>query len=77
MEPIEVINHDYVTVRLYKVKVEYMYGNPTGKYNLSMPEKKLRSMIDLRSTDRNYAEYKKFVESGVSGDLQDAEAVNV
>ena len=76
-EPVDIVETNLATVRLYKVKVEYMYSNPTGKYNLSMPEKKLRSMIDLRSTDRNYAEYKKFMESGTSSEFQDPEAANV
>ena len=55
MEPVAVEENDYVTVRMYKVEVEYMYGNPTGLYNLSLPEKRVRNQLDFRLPDLNYA----------------------
>ena len=35
--------HELVTVKLLEVKNEWMYSNPTGLYNLSVPEKALRT----------------------------------
>lgn len=64
MEPVAVEENDYVTVRMYKVEVEYMYGNPTGLYNLSLPEKRVHNQLDFRLPDLNYAQYKKQQEPG-------------
>lgn len=56
--------HELVTVRLFKMTCEYIYGNPTGKFNLSLPEKKLRSHLNFREREKNYAEWKKAQNSG-------------
>ena len=42
MTEIAVQEHELVTVKLIEVKNEWMYSNPTGLYNLSVPEKALR-----------------------------------
>ena len=55
MEPVIVIDNEMATVRMYKVEVEYMYSNPTGLYNLSLPEKKLRNYLNFRAREKNYA----------------------
>jgi len=54
-DPVQTIETDTVTVRLFKLDVEYMYGNPTGLYNLSLPEKKLRNHLDWKSQEKTYA----------------------
>ena len=46
-------------VRLFKIEVEYMYSNPTGRYNLSLPERKLRDYINMRAPELNYAQWKR------------------
>ena len=43
MTEIAVQEHELVTVKLMEVKNEWMYSNPTGLYNLSVPEKALRT----------------------------------
>lgn len=35
---------DLVTVRLIELNCEFMYSNPTGFFNLSLPEKLMRTM---------------------------------
>ena len=41
-----------------------MYGNPTGKFNLSLPEKKLRNNLNFREREKSYADYKRGQMSG-------------
>ena len=43
MTEVAVKEHELVTVKLMEVKNEWMYSNPTGLYNLSIPEKALRT----------------------------------
>ena len=47
--PVVTVENELVTVRMSRVEVEYMYGNPTGLYNLSLPEKKLRNHLNFRA----------------------------
>ena len=51
-------------MRLFKITCEYMYGNPTGKFNLSLPEKKLRNNLNFREREKSYADFKKGQMSG-------------
>lgn len=51
-------------MRLFKVTCEYMYGNPTGKFNLSLPEEKLRNNLNFREREKSYADYKRGQMSG-------------
>ena len=37
MKEIAVKEHDLVTIRLFEVATEWMYSNPTGRFNLSIP----------------------------------------
>lgn len=74
---------DLVTVRLFKVTCEYMYSNPTGKFNLSLPEKKLRNTLQFNSRERekSYAQWKRDQSSGKVNEFrnqqQDIERVNL
>jgi len=53
---IAVHEHELVTVRLYEVKNEWMYSNPTGMFNLSLPDKAHK---DSNYKIVTYAEYKE------------------
>jgi len=53
---IAVHEHELVTVKLYEVKNEWMYSNPTGMFNLSLPEKAHK---DSNYKIVTYAEYKE------------------
>lgn len=70
MTTVDVQESDLVTVRLYKVEVEYMYGNPTGLYNLSMPEKAVRNHLNHRSRDKNYADWKRSLSTGMAAEFE-------
>ena len=75
-QPIEEIEcyveeQDMVTVRMFKVTSEYMYGNPTGKYNLSLPEKKLRNHMNFREREKSYSEWKKSLQTGTATEFKD------
>lgn len=35
--------NNLITVRIYEVSNEYMFSNPTGLFNISIPEKKLQN----------------------------------
>lgn len=81
-QPIEEIEcyveeQDLVTVRVFKVTCEYMYGNPTGKYNLSLPEKKLRNHLNFREREKSYSEYKKSSQTGTATENKDSDHVNL
>lgn len=74
-QPIEEIEcyveeQDLITVRMFKITCEYMYGNPTGKYNLSLPEKKLRSHLNFREREKSYSEWKKSNQTGEAPELK-------
>ena len=58
---------------MHKVEVEYMYSNPTGLYNLSLPEKKLRNYTNYRAPEKTYAQWKRGLTSGVASDIQDGD----
>jgi len=47
---------DKVKVELMEVECEYMYGNPTGVFNLSLPERLMRTK---NYTFISYAQYKE------------------
>lgn len=47
----------YVKVELLEVSCEYMYGNPTGVFNLSLPEKLMRTK---NYTYISYAQFKEY-----------------
>lgn len=75
-QPIEEIEcyveeSDLVTVRIFKVTCEYMYGNPTGKYNLSLPEKKLRNHLNFKEREKSYSEWKKAQQTGQATEFKD------
>lgn len=65
--------NDLVTVRMFKVSAEWMYSNPTGLYNLSLPEKKLRSHLNFRAPERHYGEWKKSQSTGVAAEFRKEE----
>jgi hypothetical protein len=48
---------DYVKVELMEVECEYMYGNPTGVFNLSLPERLMRTK---NYAFISYAQFKDF-----------------
>ena len=50
---------DLVTVRMYKITAEYIWSNPTGEFNLSLPEKTIKSVVNFRARERSYVEWKK------------------
>lgn len=33
--------NNYLVIKLYEVTNEYMFSNPTGLFNISIPDKKL------------------------------------
>ena len=43
LKEIAVEEHELVTVKLYEVKNEWMYSNPTGMFNLSLPDKAVKN----------------------------------
>ena len=47
----------YVRVELFEVSCEFMYGNPTGVFNLSMAEKLMRTK---NYTFISYAQFKEY-----------------
>ena len=49
--------HEKVAVVLYEVVYEWMYSNPTGKFNLSLPHLAIDG--DSGSTRQTYVELKK------------------
>ena len=61
---------DLVTVRMFKLSAEWMYSNPTGLYNLSLPEKKLRNHLNFRAPERHYGEWKKAQSTGASAEFR-------
>lgn len=44
---------------MYKLTAEYIWSNPTGKYNLSIPDKKLRNHLNFKAREQSYVEWKK------------------
>lgn len=48
---------DHVKVELMEIECEYMYGNPTGVYNLSLPERLMRTK---NLTLISYAQFKDY-----------------
>jgi len=47
----------YVRVEIFEVSCEYMYGNPTGVFNLSLAEKLMRTK---NYTFISYAQFKEY-----------------
>jgi len=39
---LHVVEHELVTVRMMQTTCEYMFSNPTNKFNLSLTDKKLK-----------------------------------
>jgi len=62
---------------MYLLTCEYMYSNPTGLYNLSLPDRKLRNHLNFRLKERNYMEWKKAQTGGVAAEFEQANDVNV
>lgn len=58
-EPVAQFENEAVFVRMFKIDVEYMYGNPTGHYNLSLPDRKLRNYLNFKAPERTYAQWKR------------------
>lgn len=50
---------ELVTVKMYKLTAEYIWSNPTGKYNLSIPDKKLRNHLNFKAREQSYVQWKK------------------
>lgn len=68
-DPVAEFENEAVVVRMFKVEVEYMYGNPTGLYNLSLPDRKLRNYLNYKAPERTYAQWKREQSAGVASDL--------
>ena len=60
---------DLVTVRMFKMTAEYIWSNPTGKFNLSIPDKKLKNHLNFRAPELSYAKWKKSQTSGESAEF--------
>ena len=65
---------DDLTVKVYLMTCEYMYSNPTGMFNLSLPAFRLNNHYNFRAKHSSYIEYKKAqqADSGEPSDLQDS-----
>lgn len=59
---------DDVTVKIVALTCEYMYSNPTGLYNLSLPSLKLRNHLNFKAQENTYVEWKKSQSSGAKPD---------
>ena len=68
---------DDVTVKMYALTCEYMYSNPTGLYNLSLPDRKLRNHLNFRQKERTYVEWKNAQKSGTAAEFEQADETNV
>jgi len=75
-EPVALEQTEHAIVSMHKVEVEYMYGNPTGLFNLSLPEMKLRNMINYRDPERTYAQWKRSQASGVATEFRRGESTD-
>lgn len=51
---------------LFLVEAQFIYGNPTGQFNLSLPEKQKRSNINHRTPVTSYRQFKKAQNAGVA-----------
>ena len=57
-EEIQVEGNDLINIRFIEVKNEWMYSNPTGMFNLSLPSKPLGTNPNNNLTT-TYAEHKQ------------------
>lgn len=55
---------EFVSVKLVEVKCEYMYSNPTKFFNLSMPEKMMRTKNYTYMSYQNFKSYRSALETG-------------
>lgn len=74
-EVVAEVENDYVTVRMTKMDIEYMYGNPTGRFNLSLPEKKVRNHLNFRKRETSYAEWKRAQASGTAEEFHQEDEI--
>ena len=66
-EEIQVQAHELVNVRLIEVENDWMYSNPTGMFNLSLPEKAMKtSQYGYQTTT-----FAKFMNDKLGGNLGD------
>lgn len=63
---------DDVSVKIIALTCEYMYSNPTGLYNLSLPDLKLRNHLNFKAKEQNYVQWKKSQSSGVAPELDES-----
>lgn len=60
---------DMCTVRMFALVNEYMYSNPTGQFNLSLPQRKIRSHL-LPGGGLSYIDLKKSQKTGETSEFQ-------